>query len=132
MELRSCSLGPGRHLQLIEPAQGEHLPPCRGLGQLHLVLAATAGLYLLARSMAAFQAIAASPLAEDSATQQLARWGVEAVAFVLPRLDAVTRTEWLVYAPPEPRAYLQALAGLVVYGALLVAAGLFDFHRENF
>jgi hypothetical protein len=102
------------------------------LGQLVSALAATASLYLLARSMAAFQAIAASPFAEDSATHELARWGVEAVALVLPRLDAVTRTEWLVYAPPEPRAYLQALAGLVVYGVLLVAAGLFDFHRENF
>lgn len=102
------------------------------LGQLVSALAATAGFYLLARSMAAIQAIAASPLAEDSATQDLARRGVEAVAFVLPRLDAVTRTEWLVYAPPEPRAYLHALAGLLIYGVLLVAAGLFDFHRENF
>lgn len=102
------------------------------LGQLVAALAATAGLYVLARSMAGFQAIAASPLAEASAAHEIARWGVEGVALLLPRLDAVTRTEWLLYGAPEPRAYLQGLAGLLIYGALLAAAGLFDFQRESF
>jgi hypothetical protein len=102
------------------------------LGQLVAALAATAGLYLLARSIAGIQAIAASPVAEESVTHQIARWGVEGVALLLPRLDAVTRTDWLVYGAPEPRAYLQGLAGLLIYGALLTAAGLFDFQRESF
>jgi hypothetical protein len=102
------------------------------LGQLVAALAATAGLYLLARSIAGIQAIAASPLAEESVTHEIARWGVEGVALLLPRLDAVTRTDWLVYGAPEPRAYLQGLAGLLIYGALLTAAGLFDFQRESF
>jgi hypothetical protein len=102
------------------------------LGQLVAALAATAGLYLLGRSIAAIQAIAASPLAEPSTAHELARWGVDGVALLLPRLEAVTRTEWLLYASAEPRAYLQGLAGLLIYGALLVAAGLFDFQRENF
>ena len=102
------------------------------LGQLVAALAATAGLYLLARSIAGIQAIAASPLAEESMTHEIARWGVEGVALLLPRLDAVTRTDWLVYGAPEPRAYLQGLAGLLIYGALLTAAGLFDFQRESF
>jgi ABC-type transport system involved in multi-copper enzyme maturation permease subunit len=102
------------------------------LGQLVAALAAAAGFYLLARSIASIQAIAASPLAEDSAAREIARWGVEGVALLLPRLDAVTRTDWLLYGTPEPRAYLQALAGLLIYGALLAAAGLFDFQRESF
>lgn len=102
------------------------------LGQLIAALAATAGLYLLARSMGAFQAIASGPPADASLAHEVARWGLEGVALLLPRLDAVTRTEWLLYAAPEPRAYLAALAGLVVYGALLTAAGLFDFQRESF
>jgi Cu-processing system permease protein len=101
------------------------------LGQLVAALAATAGLYLLARSIASIQAIAASPLAEHSAAHEVARWGVEGVALLLPRLDAVTRTEWLLYGTPEPRAYVQALAGLLLYGVLVVAAGLFDFQRES-
>ena len=81
---------------------------------------------------ASIQAIAASPLAEASTAHEVARWGVDGVALLLPRLDAVTRTEWLLYGTAEPRAYLQALAGLLIYGALVVAAGLFDFQRENF
>jgi len=49
-------------------------------------IAATAGLYLLARSIAALQALAASPLAEESIAGALARGAVSAVAFLLPRL----------------------------------------------
>jgi hypothetical protein len=101
------------------------------LGQLVPAIAAVAGLYLLGRSMAAIQAIAAAPLAESSLAQDIARWGVDAVAFLLPRLDAVTRTDWLLYEAPAPADAVAALAGLAVYLALLVAAGLFDFYRRN-
>jgi hypothetical protein len=101
------------------------------LVQLVPAAAATAGLYLLARSISAIQAIAGGPLAEPSLPQQLARWCVDAVALLLPRLDAVTRTDWLIYGPPNSAHYAMAIAGLAVYGLLLVAAGLFDFHRRN-
>jgi hypothetical protein len=101
------------------------------LAQLVPAIAAVAGLYLLGRSMAAIQAMARAPLAENSAAHDIARLGVDTAAFLLPRLDAVTRTEWLLYGPPSPAAYLAALAGLLVYLVLLVAAGLFDFHRRN-
>jgi hypothetical protein len=101
------------------------------LAQLVPALAATAGLYLLARSMASIQAIANGPLAEPSATHEAARWGVEGVALLLPALDAVTRTEWLLYGPPELRTGLAALGGLAIYGTLVTAAGLFDFHRSS-
>lgn len=94
-------------------------------------IAATAGLYLLARSMAAIQAIAAGPLVEPSLANQAARFSVEAVALLLPRLDAVTRTEWLLYGAPDDAAFLAAMAALGVYVALLAAAGLFDFYRRS-
>ena len=94
-------------------------------------IAATAGLYLLARSMAAIQAIAAGPLVEPSVANQAARFGVEAVALLLPSLDAVTRTEWLLYGAPDAAAFLAAMASLGVYVVLLAAAGLFDFHRRS-
>jgi hypothetical protein len=94
-------------------------------------IAATAGLYLLARSMAAIQAIAAGPLVEPSLANQAARFGVDAVALLLPRLDAVTRTEWLLYGAPDTAAFLAAVAALGVYVALLAAAGLFDFYRRS-
>ena len=101
------------------------------LAQFVPAFAATAGLYLLARMMPTIQLIAAGPLAEPSPLQDAARIAVEAVALLLPGLDAATRTEWLVYGAPAGAAYASALGGLVVYGVLVVAAGLFDFHRRS-
>jgi hypothetical protein len=94
-------------------------------------MAATTGLYLLARSVAAIQALASSPLAEPTVGAKAAQVAVDAVAMLLPRLDAVTRSEWLVYGAPAGGPYAAALAGLLLYAGLLVAAGLFDFHRRN-
>jgi len=102
------------------------------LAQLVPAIAATAGLYLLARSIAAIQAIAAGPLAQDSTLNRLAGLALDGVALLLPRLDAVTRTEWLLYELPSAGVYALALGGLALYGVLLAAAGLFDFHRRNF
>lgn len=101
------------------------------LAQLVPAIACVAGLYLLGRSMAAIQAIAAGSGAETSLVHDIARWSVDAVAFLLPRLDAVTRTEWLLYGPPSVGTYLAAQAGLAFYLVLLAAAGLFDFYRRN-
>jgi hypothetical protein len=101
------------------------------LAQLVPAIAAVAGLYLLGRSIAAMQAIAGGPLADASLAYDVARWAVDATAFLLPRLDAVTRTEWLLYGAPAWQEYLGALSGLAAYAALVVAAGLFDFHRKN-
>jgi ABC-type transport system involved in multi-copper enzyme maturation permease subunit len=101
------------------------------LANLVAAIAATAGLYLLARSMPAIQAIASAPLAEESWAGWLARHTVDAIALVLPRLDAATRTEWLLYEAPSMINYAWALAGLLIYTILLVAAGLVDFYRRN-
>ena len=94
-------------------------------------IGATVGLYLLARAMPAIQAMAAAPMPEESWAGRLARGAVDALAFLLPRLDAATRTEWLLYDAPAAGAYAAAIGGLVLYMVLLVAAGLFDFHRRN-
>jgi len=95
-------------------------------------IAATAGLYLLARSIAALQGLAGSgPLDEASLPGQIARGAVAAIAFLLPRLDEATRTEWLLYGAPSAAAYGTAIGGLLLYGAILAAAGLFDFQRKN-
>jgi ABC-type Na+ efflux pump permease subunit len=102
------------------------------LAQFVPALAATAGLYLLGRSMAAIQAIAAGPAAAESLAGRAARFCVDAVALLLPRLDEVTRTEWLLYGPPPAAVLAGVFGALLLYTALLVAAGLFDFHRRNF
>ncbi len=95
-------------------------------------IAATAGLYLLSRSIAAIQAIAAGPGVDDSPASRVARFCVDAIALALPRLDNVTRSEWLLYGLPPAGAGAAALAGLALYIFLLAVAGLFDFHRRNF
>jgi hypothetical protein len=101
------------------------------LVQLVPAFAATAGLYLLSRSMSALQAIAAGPLAEPSLASDAARWALGGVGWILPRLDAATRSDWLLYGTPSASSYAAALGGLLVYSLLLVAAGLFDFHRKS-
>ena len=101
------------------------------LGQLLPAVAASAGFYLLARTMTAIQAIASGPLQDESLADRFSRWAVDAVALLFPRLDSVTRSEWLLYGAPAPAAYAAAIGGLVIYAALLIAAGLFDFHRRG-
>jgi ABC-type Na+ efflux pump permease subunit len=101
------------------------------LANLVAAIAAAAGLYLLARTMPAIQAIAAAPLAEESWAGWLARHTVDVIALVLPRLDAATRSEWLLYEVPSGMAYLSALSGLLIYLVLLAAAGLVDFYRRS-
>ena len=101
------------------------------LAQPVAAIATTAGLYLLARSMAAIQAIAAGPLVEPSLANQAARLCVDGVALLLPRLDAVTRSEWLIYGAPDASGFMSAMGALAIYIALLAAAGLFDFYRRS-
>jgi len=94
-------------------------------------LAATAGLYVLGRSMTAIQAIASAAQAGDSLPAVAARWLVDALALLLPRLDAATRSDWLLYGAPAAGEFMQVMFGLGLYFLLLAAAGLFDFSRRN-
>jgi hypothetical protein len=101
------------------------------LTQTVAAIAAAVGLYLLGRSISAMQAIAGNALAGESAPAQAARWIVDALSLLLPRLDAVTRSDWLLYGAPAAGDFAHALAGLALYFVLLAAAGLFDFSRRN-
>jgi hypothetical protein len=57
---------------------------------------------------------------------------VDALALVMPALDAWTQTAWLVNQQ-APWFTLLELAGQgALYAALLVAATMFDFYRKNF
>jgi len=101
------------------------------MSQTLAALAATAGLYLLGRSMSSIQAIASGPQAADSLPAEAARWFVDALALLLPRLDLATRSDWLLYSAPLPGEIARILLGLGIYVLLLAAAGLFDFSRRN-
>jgi len=101
------------------------------LTQAVAALAATAGFYVLARAASAIQTIASGTHAAESTAGEAARWLADALALLLPRLDAVTRGDWLLYGMPPTAEYAHALLGLLLYTALLAAAGLFDLSRRN-
>lgn len=101
------------------------------LAQFVPALAATVGLYLLARSIGAIQAIAHGAFAEASPASRFAQHAADAIALVMPNLDEMTRTAWLLYEAPPAGAYAAALTGAAIYIVLLSAAGLFDFYRRS-
>jgi ABC-type transport system involved in multi-copper enzyme maturation permease subunit len=89
--------------------------------------------YLLARSLTAIQLMSAHPLSGmDTLSHQVIRFVVDALALVMPALDAWTQTAWLVNQQAAWLAVLQVAALSALYVALLAAATMFDFYRKNF
>ena len=68
----------------------------------------------------------------DALSHRVMTWLIEALALVVPPLDAWTRTAWLV----DARAAWNALGGIathaVLFVAVLAAAAVFDLSRRNF
>jgi len=103
------------------------------LTQVMSALAAVAGFYLLARSIGALQVMAANPLSDSlSFGQQALNLVIDAIAFLLPSLDRMTQTGWLLYGAPSSAEFAQVLAQTAVYCVLLCGAALFDLQRKNF
>lgn len=91
-----------------------------------------AAFYLLARSITAMRLISANPVAgQDSLSHQVSSTLIEGLAFVMPALDAWTRTEWLVDGLPGTAVLPGIAVQGAIYIALLTAAALFDFHRRG-
>ncbi len=103
------------------------------LTQVLSALAAVTGFYLLGRAIGALQIIAANPLADGMVPgQQFINLAVDAIAFLLPGLDRMTQTSWLIYAAPTSAEILGLLAQTAVYLLFLCSAALFDLQRKNF
>jgi ABC-type transport system involved in multi-copper enzyme maturation permease subunit len=103
------------------------------LNQVTSALAAAAGFYVLCRSIGTIQVIAAAPLdSAGSLANDFIRMAIDGVAMLLPHLDRVTRTEWLLYAAPDASVLAVAVLDALLYGALLCGAALFDLYRKNF
>jgi len=89
--------------------------------------------YLLARALTAIRLMSAHPLTgADTLSHEVIRFLVEALALVMPALDAWTRTAWLVNEPAPWPVILQLAGQSALYVVLLAAATMFDFHRKNF
>jgi len=92
---------------------------------------AVAGFYLLSRSMTAMQIIAAAPLHEPTLADRIVKTIVESIAFLLPALDGMTQTAWLLGG--VSLGFASAVFGqTAIYLVLLCSAALFDLHRRNF
>ena len=88
--------------------------------------------YLLARSISAVRLLSTSQLLapNDWTNRTIARL-VDVLAWLLPDLDRFTSTGWLVGEPPTFAALGMVALQTLVYGTLLVLAGLFDLYRKN-
>ena len=64
--------------------------------------------------------------------QHVVNFAIDAIAFLLPGLDRMTQTGWLIYAAPTPAEILGVLAQTTAYVLLLCGAALFDLQRKNF
>jgi len=94
--------------------------------------AAVAGFYLLSRSMAAMQIIASSPLQDTTLTDRVVNALVDLIALVLPALDGMTQTTWLLGPAPAANTLGSVVGQTALYLVLICSAALFDLHRKNF
>ncbi len=102
------------------------------LSQVVPALAAVGGVYLLGRIIGVLQAITASPLTStENVFPDVAKFGINFVAVLLPPFDKATQTAWLLYGAPSTGDFASIVGALSVYGGLIISAGLFDFHRRN-
>lgn len=89
------------------------------------------GFYFLARSITAIQLMSQSTIVDTGPTADYAALLADAIAMVLPRLDAFAQTAWLIGAPASPLTMSGASVQTAIYVALLLAAAMFDLHRRN-
>ena len=94
--------------------------------------AAVAGFYLLSRSMAAMQIIAGAPLQDPTLTDRVVNAVVELIALLLPALDRMTQTTWLLESAPGMSTLVSIVGQTTLYLVLICSAALFDLYRKNF
>lgn len=95
-------------------------------------ISAVTGFYVLARSMQALQYIAAASVAnQPSLADQVMAGAVHLIALVLPALDRMTLSAWLI-TPPDIALLLNLALEVLVYLVLLSAASLFDLYRKSY
>jgi len=90
-------------------------------------------LYAAARSATAIYLMSTNPIIPDNSLGQKFISGFIAVlTWVLPDLQAYTRTEWLSYNSAEWSMLLPLGLQTLIFLALLSGIALFDFYRKNF
>jgi hypothetical protein len=57
---------------------------------------------------------------------------VNLIALLLPALDSMTQTTWLLESGPSVNTLGSVLGQTVLYLVLICSAALFDLYRKNF
>jgi ABC-2 family transporter protein len=102
------------------------------LAQVVPAFAAVAGFYLLSRSMTAMQIIASASLHEQTLADRAVNAIVDLIALLLPSLDSMTQTTWLLGSASGASALVSVCAQTGLYLVLICSAALFDLYRKNF
>lgn len=88
--------------------------------------------YLLARSISAVRLLSTSQLlAPNDWTNRAIAHVVDVLGWLLPSLDRFTSTAWLVDHTGSLAVLGLDAVQTLVYGSLLLGAGLFDLYRRN-
>ncbi|HUL92739.1 MAG TPA: ABC transporter permease [Burkholderiales bacterium] len=101
------------------------------LAQVVPAFAAVAGFYLLSRSMTAMQVIAGASLHDPTLTDRIVAAIVGLIALLLPSLDRMTQTSWLL-GGAFSGVLVSVFGQTAIYLVLIGSAALFDLYRKNF
>jgi ABC-type transport system involved in multi-copper enzyme maturation permease subunit len=103
------------------------------LRQITIALSVVAGFYIISRAIAGLVLISTGPTVDLAlGSNQFIAAMIECLSMVLPDLDRFTQARWLVGMLPSVAELSLLTAQAVIYGALLVAVGLFDLYRREF
>lgn len=90
-------------------------------------------IYAAARTMSSIYLMASNPIIPHASLGQKFIDGfIQLLTWVLPDLQAFTRTEWLSYNTAEWLLLLPLLVQTLIFIALLSCIALFDFYRKDF
>lgn len=91
---------------------------------------ATAAFYGLGRLVGFFLSI--SILGPQSGGNSVANPIFQAIALMIPRLDLMGQTQWIVYGLDQPALALILPIQCLVFSALLLLTAMFDLRRKHF
>lgn len=101
------------------------------LGSAAAAALAVFGMYVLARMMGQIFGIIDSGSGAGSPHLETMSSLMQVISIIVPRLDMMAQTSWLVYGPAGDTAGIIVAQG-VAYTALLIAAATFDLKRRQF
>lgn len=94
---------------------------------------ATLAMYTLSRMMGFFLATTSSAALFSTAEVNYgARWLMQLISIIIPRLDFCAKSQWLIYGPKSYDDLWLFLLQIGIFIPLLLAVSIIDFKRKQF